>query len=90
MAAILFRWGRGTEPEIEALLDDSTRRWKAFGSEWMEVRTAVLRGELAVKTGNRATAREQLGRLCARFEDTPATGRIAAARELLAELGQPA
>ncbi|MBW2240711.1 MAG: AAA family ATPase [Deltaproteobacteria bacterium] len=86
-AKIAIRAGLGTDQEIEALLDDSTRRWKVFGSQWMEVRTAILRGELAKKTGNRHAALEQLSRLCARFEDAPARGQILEARKLLAELG---
>jgi hypothetical protein len=85
-AGILLGSGTGSDQEINDLLDDSTRRWKAFGSEWMEIRTAVLRGELAARTGNTEAAREHLGRLCARFDDAPAIGRIAAARKLLAEL----
>jgi len=85
-AAIQLRSGTGSDQEIEALLDDSTQRWAAFGSEWMELRTALLRAELAKKTGKHQAAREQLSRLCTRFADLPAIGRLLEARKVLAEL----
>lgn len=53
----------------------------------MELRTALLRAELAKTTGNGKAARDQLGRLCTRFADVPAIGRLAEARKVLAELG---
>lgn len=85
-AAILL--GSGGEPaEVERLLDDSTRLWRVFASRWMELRTAVVRGRLAQRTGDLASARRQLGELCRHFEAAPDSGTLARARRLLAELG---
>jgi hypothetical protein len=85
-AAIGLASERASDDEIERLLDDSTRLWHVFGSKWMELRTALVRGRLALRSGNAANAQAQLQARCRHFESAPHAGRVAEARQLLAEL----
>jgi hypothetical protein len=85
-ASILLESEEGSTVEIVQQLDESTRLWHVFGSRWMELRTANVRGRLAQRTGEVETARNQLAGLCKHFERAPEISRVAVARRLLAEL----
>ena len=86
-AALLLESGAGSEEEIEALLLDSIERWHAYESSWMEVRSAMLLGRLALATGRTDAARERLARLLEGFREGFDTPRFRAAQELLERLG---
>jgi hypothetical protein len=71
---------------LDRLLDESTRGWHAYQSPWMELRTALLRGQLARRSGYAADARDHLISLCDRMPDAADTRRVHDARALLASL----
>jgi hypothetical protein len=86
-AAIRLAADDGGDDEIEQLLDRSMELWYVFQSPWMELRSANLIAQLALRTGRTDKARAQLGELCERFANAPHAGRVAEARGLLAQLG---
>ena len=85
-AAILMESGQGRDDEIEALLLDSIERWRAFESTWMEVRSALLIGRHALRTGKRAEAHARLSSLYAGFTEGFELGRLRDAKTLLEQL----
>jgi hypothetical protein len=76
----------GDLAEAERLLLESVAGWRRFETPWMEVRSATLLGELALRTGARAPARERLATLIASIPEGASSPRMRRARELLAKL----
>jgi len=85
-AALLLRT-HGDLAEAERLLVASLAAWRRVTSPWMEVRSACLLAEIALRTGDRAPARDRLAALLASFDEGAETKRLREARELLARLG---
>ncbi len=85
-AEILFNSEQGTDSKIETLLLESLERWHAFGSVWMELRSVLLLGRLALRTGRKKEARGRLQALYARFSEGFETKRLRDARQLLDQL----
>jgi len=76
----------GDLAEAQRLLLEAIAGWRDITCPWMEVRSACLLGEIALRTGDRAPARERLAALLATLDEGANTRRIRGARELLAKL----
>jgi class 3 adenylate cyclase/tetratricopeptide (TPR) repeat protein len=85
-AALLMESGQGSDDEIEALLLDSIERWRAFESTWMELRSALLIGRHALRTGRKEPARKRLADLYSGFSEGFGVQRLLDAKALLEQL----
>jgi hypothetical protein len=86
MRAQLLLEGGDSLAEAEQLLLESVEGYRAYQSPWMELRSALLLGRLALRTGKAEAAHARLAELCDGFPDDLAIGRLGEARALLAEL----
>ena len=76
----------GDLAEAEQLLLESIAGWQRLRAPWMELRSALALGEIALRTGEKAPARARLAALYARFSEGFETRRLREARRLLGEL----
>ena len=84
-ATILLRTD-GDLAEAERLLLESIDGWRSVESPWMEVRSACLLGEVALRTRARESARTRLAALLASIHEGAGAARMLRARELVAKL----
>ncbi len=73
--------------EAERLILDSFAGWERYQSPWMELRSALLFAELALRTGEHAPAAARLAKLYASFSEGAETRSLREARRLLRALG---
>jgi tetratricopeptide (TPR) repeat protein len=80
---------RGDLREAERLLLESLDGWRGlFHSPWMELRSALLLGEVALRGGDRNAARARLADLLARVTEGSDTKRLQDTRRMLAALSR--
>jgi class 3 adenylate cyclase len=79
----------GTLEAAEELIRESIDRWEAYQSPWMELRSTILLGRVALESGGAGDARVRLERLLARIEAGEEAPRLRLARALLSRLRKP-
>ena len=72
--------------EAERLSLEALAGWRAYESPWMQLRSALLLGEIAVRTGDKAPARARLAGIVDGFHEGFETRRLREARRLLGQL----
>jgi class 3 adenylate cyclase len=73
--------------DAERTLLETIPGWRRFRSPWMELRSAIALGEVALRGGDRAAARARIEELIARFTEGFETRRLREARRMLVKLG---
>jgi class 3 adenylate cyclase/tetratricopeptide (TPR) repeat protein len=86
---LLIASGGDLDAAERALLQ-TIEAWRRFRSPWMELRSAIALGELALLRGDRAAARVRIEAIYARFTEGFETPRLREARRLMAALAAPA
>ena len=81
--------GNGDLAEAERLSLEALAGWRAYESPWMQLRSGLLLGEIAVRSGDKARARARLAAIVDGFHEGFETRRLREARRLLGELAAP-
>ncbi len=85
-AELIFASGSDTLECAQQLLLESIDGWHSFESRWMELRPALLLGEIALRTGGAAEAHARIRDLLGGFKADCETPRISRARRVLDSL----
>jgi adenylate cyclase len=76
----------GSLDEAEELVRESLDRWAVYRSPWMELRSAILLGRIALERGEAGDARDRLERLLGMIAVGSETARVRLARALIERL----